>query len=368
MNIVDGRRQPVLNALEIHGLSKSFSSLKVIEAIDLVVETGEFCVFVGPSGCGKSTLLRMIAGLDEVSSGEIRIDGDDVTLAKPSDRGVAMVFQSYALYPHMTVRENIGFSLKISGVNKAEISRKVSEVSQLLHLEALLDRKPAQLSGGQRQRVAIGRALVRKPKLFLFDEPLSNLDASLRSEMRVELAKLHKRLGATMVYVTHDQVEAMTMADKIVVLNGGRIEQIGAPMELYRRPQNLFVASFLGTPKMNFLDVEVHVSDEQGTIIKFGSLITFSMPHAKSLKQGRYTLGIRPESLSLVDGDVAMKGSVEFIEQIGSETILHVALTGNHTVVAKVAANTTCQVADSLNLGFAKDDCLLFDESGKLMN
>lgn len=235
-------------------VSKNFGSLEVMKSIQLSVEAGEFCVFVGPSGCGKSTLLRMISGLEPISSGRIFIDGHDVTDAEPSKRGIAMVFQSYALYPHLTVAENIGFGLSLAGLPKAEIAEKVKKTAETLQLSHLLDRKPKVLSGGQRQRVAIGRAIIRNPKVFLFDEPLSNLDASLRSQMRVELTDLHAKLRTTMIYVTHDQVEAMTMADKIVVLNGGRIEQVGTPLDLYNNPTTPFVAGFIGSPKMNLYE------------------------------------------------------------------------------------------------------------------
>ena len=242
-----------MSGVTLRGAVKRFGEVQVIHGVDLDIEHGEFCVFVGPSGCGKSTLLRMIAGLEETTEGRISIGGRDVTLADPADRGVAMVFQTYALYPHMTVEENMGFGLRMNGVDRATIKSKVSEASRILQLDDYLARKPKALSGGQRQRVAIGRAIVRGPEVFLFDEPLSNLDAELRVDMRVEIARLHKEIGATMIYVTHDQVEAMTLADKIVVLRAGHVEQVGSPMELYRNPDNRFVAGFIGSPSMNFL-------------------------------------------------------------------------------------------------------------------
>ncbi|MBA8836723.1 multiple sugar transport system ATP-binding protein, partial [Rhizobium leguminosarum] len=242
-----------MGSITLQKVSKVFGEAKVIPSIDLDIKDGEFVVFVGPSGCGKSTLLRLIAGLEDVSGGKIVIDGRDATEKAPSERGLAMVFQSYALYPHMSVRNNIAFPLKMAGVDKAEIDRKVSDAARVLNLTDYLERKPRQLSGGQRQRVAIGRAIVRQPSAFLFDEPLSNLDAALRVNMRLEISELHQQLKTTMVYVTHDQVEAMTMADKIVVLNRGNIEQVGSPLELYSRPRNLFVAGFIGSPKMNFI-------------------------------------------------------------------------------------------------------------------
>ncbi len=243
-----------MSGVTLNRVVKTYGATQVIHGVDLGIENGEFCVFVGPSGCGKSTLLRMVAGLEETSGGSIRIGERDVTRLDPAERGVAMVFQTYALYPHMTVAENMGFGLRMNRVAKPEIARKVAEASRILKLDEYLDRKPKALSGGQRQRVAIGRAIVRGPEVFLFDEPLSNLDAELRVEMRVEIARLHKEIGATMIYVTHDQVEAMTLADKIVVLRAGRIEQAGAPLDLYRDPDNRFVAGFIGSPSMNFMD------------------------------------------------------------------------------------------------------------------
>src|ERR687894_471959 len=248
----------------LRDIRKNYGGFEAIKGIDLDVDDREFVVFVGPSGCGKSTLLRMIAGLEEITGGELTIDGKRVNEAGPADRGLAMVFQSYALYPHMTVRQNMGFALRMAGVPRAERDRKVAEAARILQLETYLDRRPKQLSGGQRQRVAIGRAIVRNPKVFLFDEPLSNLDAELRVHMRIELARLHKRLGSTMIYVTHDQVEAMTLADRIVVLQGGIVEQAGTPLELYHHPRNLFVAGFIGSPKMNFLPVTVAAGDGAG--------------------------------------------------------------------------------------------------------
>ncbi|MGN6466926.1 MAG: ABC transporter ATP-binding protein, partial [Rhizobiaceae bacterium] len=243
--------------LSLHSVKKSFGQTEVVAGVDLEVADGEFVVFVGPSGCGKSTLLRMIAGLESTSGGTIRIAGRDVTNVDPSKRGVAMVFQTYALYPHMTVAANMGFPLEMAGDSQADIDKKVAEAARILHLEPYLKRKPRELSGGQRQRVAIGRAIVRKPDVFLFDEPLSNLDAELRVQMRLEIARLHQELGSTMIYVTHDQVEAMTLANRIVVLNMGRIEQVGAPLELYENPDNRFVAGFIGSPRMNFVEAEV---------------------------------------------------------------------------------------------------------------
>ncbi|MBE9640848.1 ABC transporter ATP-binding protein [Salipiger mangrovisoli] len=285
--------------VRIASVTKRYGAVEVVPSLDLHIPEGSFTVLVGPSGCGKSTLLRMIAGLETVSGGTIAIGGRDITHAAPSKRGVAMVFQSYALYPHMTVAENIGFGLRLAGMPKSEMEARVREAADILQLGPLLDRKPKQLSGGQRQRVAIGRAIVRKPKVFLFDEPLSNLDAALRAQMRVELSELHQRLGSTMVYVTHDQVEAMTMADQIVVLNKGCIEQVGAPMDLYRAPQTPFVAGFIGSPKMNFIE---------GPIAR---------------EFGGELLGIRPEHVTLSDREGRWSCTVRHAEHLGGETLVH---------------------------------------------
>jgi multiple sugar transport system ATP-binding protein len=288
-----------MGSLKIQDIKKSFGSVDVLKGIDLEVTDGEFVVFVGPSGCGKSTLLRVIAGLEDSTSGKVLIDGDDVGSVPPAKRGIAMVFQTYALYPHLTVRNNMSLGLKQAGAPAAEIEKRVAAASAMLSLEPYLARRPAELSGGQRQRVAIGRAVVREPKLFLFDEPLSNLDAALRVNTRLEIAQLHRRLKATMIYVTHDQVEAMTLADKIVVLNGGRIEQVGAPMELYNSPANEFVAGFIGSPKMNFID-----GDRLGETAK--------------------TLGVRPEHITVDSNAGAWKGTVVHAEHLGADTNLYI--------------------------------------------
>jgi multiple sugar transport system ATP-binding protein len=289
---------------------KSFGAVDVIKGVDLTIDPGEFCVFVGPSGCGKSTLLRLISGLEEATSGVIEIGGRDVTDAEPSARGIAMVFQSYALYPHLSVRENIGFGLSLAKVPKDQIKAKVEAAAEALQLTALLDRKPKALSGGQRQRVAIGRAIVRDPQVFLFDEPLSNLDAALRAQMRIELSDLHRKLGATMIYVTHDQVEAMTMADKIVVLSGGRIEQVGSPMELYNAPVSPFVAGFIGSPKMNL----------------YGG---------KAAGEACATYGIRPEHLRLTDDAPRWTGTVRHVERLGADTIVYLDIRGLGEMVVR---------------------------------
>ncbi|QUS35233.1 ABC transporter ATP-binding protein [Falsirhodobacter algicola] len=288
-----------MGQIELKGVAKRFGDAEVIPPLDLTINDGEFVVFVGPSGCGKSTLLRLIAGLEDVSGGKIEIDGRDATAERPAQRGLAMVFQSYALYPHMSVRKNIAFPLKMSKMPQAEINEKVTNAAEVLNLTNYLDRRPGQLSGGQRQRVAIGRAIVRSPKAFLFDEPLSNLDAALRVNMRLEISELHNELKTTMIYVTHDQVEAMTMADKIVVLQAGRIEQVGSPLELYRSPKNRFVAGFIGSPKMNFVG------------------------GAEAAKYDAHEIGIRPEHVSVGETG-AWRGRVTVSEHLGSDTFLHV--------------------------------------------
>ncbi len=310
--------------LEIKALNKSFGDTHVIKGVDLRVEDREFCVFLGPSGCGKSTLLRLIAGLEEASSGEIRLDGQLITDLPAAKRNLAMVFQSYALYPHMTVRQNMSFSLDLAKADRKVIEEKVGRAARILALEPLLDRKPAALSGGQRQRVAIGRAIVREPRIFLFDEPLSNLDASLRVQMRLEIARLHQELQATMIYVTHDQVEAMTLANKVVLFSAGRIEQSGPPQELYRRPVNKFVASFLGMPQMVFLD-----ATRQGAALKLVEGGELPLPQELSaLAEGtRVTVGVRPEQLSLAEaGRGTLEGRVQMIERLGSDAYAYLVL------------------------------------------
>ena len=288
-----------MGALTLKAVTKSFGTVDVIKGVDLTVQEGEFCVFVGPSGCGKSTLLRIIAGLEDATAGEVAIDGRRVNEVPPAKREIAMVFQSYALYPHLTVRDNMGLALKQAGVSRAEITASVDRAADMLALGPLLDRRPAELSGGQRQRVAIGRAIVRRPKLFLFDEPLSNLDAALRVATRIEIARLHRQLGATMIYVTHDQVEAMTLADRIVVLRAGIVEQVGAPMELYNDPANTFVAGFIGSPQMNFLK-------------------------AGALGMRSDTMGVRPEHIAISRDAGQIEGTVSHVEKLGGETLVYV--------------------------------------------
>ncbi|EJJ31633.1 ABC transporter ATP-binding protein [Rhizobium sp. CF142] len=311
-----------MSGLSINKVKKSFGSVDIIHGIDVEIADGEFVILVGPSGCGKSTLLRMIAGLEEISAGKISIDGRVVNNLQPKDRDIAMVFQNYALYPQMTVAQNMGFALELAGARRPEIDKKVAEAAAILGLQPLLERKPAQLSGGQRQRVAMGRAIVRDPKVFLFDEPLSNLDAKLRVKMRAEIKALHQRLRTTIVYVTHDQIEAMTMADKIVVLQGGHVEQIGSPLELYDRPRNIFVAGFLGSPAMNFLEGTLENSGGPSLALAGGARVKLSQAPENSAGKP-LTLGIRPEDISL-GGDEGIEAIVKVIEPTGSET--HVAV------------------------------------------
>ena len=337
------------SSVQLEGVAKQFGSTSVVHDVTLDIAPGEFVVFVGPSGCGKSTLLRLVAGLEQPSAGRIHISGRDVTDVHPSQRGVAMVFQSYALYPHMSVAENMAFGLRMLGTPKTEIAARVKAAAETLQLESLLDRKPRALSGGQRQRVAIGRAIVREPHVFLFDEPLSNLDAALRAQVRVEIARLHARLGATMIYVTHDQVEAMTLASRIVVLNGGRIEQIGTPMELYRRPANRFVAGFLGSPRMNFLAGRVVAADDRGLDVEVAGGQLRIARRIAATAGDVITLGVRPEGVSLLHTDDGasdrgvLRGEVSLLEQLGGEALVHVTLRGasNETLIAKLAGDVS---------------------------
>ncbi|MDD2868516.1 ABC transporter ATP-binding protein [Neomegalonema sp.] len=316
-----------MGSINLRQVRKSFGAVDVIPGVDLDINEGEFVVFVGPSGCGKSTLLRLIAGLEDVTSGSISIDGRDVTHAPPARRGLAMVFQSYALYPHMSVRKNIAFPLKMAGMDEASIEKKVSDAARALNLGDYLDRKPGQLSGGQRQRVAIGRAIVRQPTAFLFDEPLSNLDAALRVNMRLEIGELHRELGATMIYVTHDQVEAMTMADKIVVLQKGRIEQVGAPMDLYRAPANRFVAGFIGSPKMNF--IEGH----------------------EAARLGAHAVGVRPEHMAVVAPQNSdWRARVTAVERLGADTFLHLRSDSLGAMTARAGGDESFELGSEVGL------------------
>jgi ABC-type sugar transport system ATPase subunit len=356
--------------LQLRGINKSFGSVKVIHDIDLDIANGEFVVFVGPSGCGKSTLLRTISGLEEPSSGQVLIGGEDVTDFDPSERGVAMVFQSYALYPHMTVEQNLGFGLRMGGMPKEQVAERAMEAARILELTDLLERKPRQLSGGQRQRVAIGRAIVRQPKAFLFDEPLSNLDAELRVQMRIEIAKLHQQLGATMVYVTHDQVEAMTLADRIVVLRAGRVEQQGSPIELYDNPDNKFVAGFIGSPRMNFLDGAVMAIN--GTEMKV-SLDAFDAPDLVVHRRGsggqvgqRISVGIRPEHFAdAAAGGPTLTAKAQVVEQLGGVSFVYAVGNDDQTKVT-IQQKGHSRIADGalLSVGMEPGSLLAFDEAG----
>jgi multiple sugar transport system ATP-binding protein len=356
--------------VQLIDVRKQFGTQCIINGVSLEVEPGELVVFVGPSGCGKSTLLRLIAGLEQADAGQILIGGRDVTHTHPSERGIAMVFQSYALYPHMNVADNMAFGLRIRGMGRAEIDRRVADAAAILQLDTLLKRKPRELSGGQRQRVAIGRAIVREPQVFLFDEPLSNLDAALRGQMRVELARLHAKLQATMIYVTHDQVEAMTLASKIVVLNGGCVEQIGAPLDLYARPVNRFVAGFIGSPSMNFIDVpKEQVSSSGG-----GFELTLQQGRALKLRRsgpasvaGPVCVGIRPEDLIVTADDAPdalLSGEVTLAERLGGETLVHLRCGAGDQLIAKLSGDTPLRMGDRVSLSARADRCHLFDASG----
>jgi multiple sugar transport system ATP-binding protein len=329
-----------MGALSLSNVTKSFGKIDVIKGVDLEVKDGEFCVFVGPSGCGKSTLLRMIAGLEEVTSGDVTLDGVRINDVPPAKREIAMVFQTYALYPHLTVRDNMCLALKQAGVSRVEIDRSVERASAMLALEPYLQRRPSELSGGQRQRVAIGRAIVRTPKLFLFDEPLSNLDAALRVATRIEIARLHRELAATMIYVTHDQVEAMTLADRIVVLRAGVVEQVGAPMELYNNPANTFVAGFIGSPQMNFLK-------------------------AAALGQQGETVGIRPEHIALSRDRGVFHGRVSHVEKLGGETLVYVHTEEHGLLTVRLFGEHDYHVDETVHLSPDDARAFHFDAKGQ---
>ena len=362
MSITQQSNQP-LAGIELRGVKKSFGAIDVIHGVDLTVSGGEFVVFVGPSGCGKSTLLRMISGLEDVSDGEIHIGGRDVTELDPSKRGIAMVFQSYALYPHMSVRKNLAFGLKVAGTPKAEMDRQIATAAEILKIEPLLDRKPRQLSGGQRQRVAIGRAIVRKPQVFLFDEPLSNLDAELRVSMRIEIARLHRELGNTMVYVTHDQTEAMTLADKIVVLRAGRIEQIGTPEEIYENPSNEFVAGFIGSPRMNITGARFL---PDGRVEAGGSRITPAAPIPTAHAGESIKLGIRPEHIVLGgEGDNAIRAKVDFTEYLGSNGYLYCTNASGEAMIAELREGTKPRAGDLVWLTYEPSKLRFFTAGGE---
>jgi multiple sugar transport system ATP-binding protein len=352
--------------LDLRGVTKSFGAVDVIRGIDLAVHHGEFTVFVGPSGCGKSTLLRMIAGLEDLTTGEIAIDGAVVNGVPAAERGLAMVFQSYALYPHMSVRQNLSFGLENLRTPKPEIKRRVEDAARMLRMDALLDRRPGQLSGGQRQRVAIGRAVVREPKIFLFDEPLSNLDAELRVQMRVEIGNLHQRLGNTMIYVTHDQVEAMTMADRIAVLKDGRLEQFGRPLDLYNRPANLFVAGFIGSPRMNFLRGTFSGQSASGATVALegGGGVSVPCVTGSTAAGTAVTLGVRPEHIRVVNDGGDVRLAVTLTEQLGGESYLHGTVPSGEALSVRLPGQTRVNRGDSVGLALA-DPALrhLFDSA-----
>ena len=352
----------------LSGIVKDYGDTRVLHGVDLHIKDGEFMVFVGPSGCGKSTLLRVIAGLEDISAGELSIGGRRVNEVPPAERGIAMVFQSYALYPHMSLYDNMAFGLKLAKVPKDQIDREVQQAAKLLHIEHLLQRKPKDLSGGQRQRVAIGRAIVRKPEVFLFDEPLSNLDTTLRVRMRYEFAKLHEDLKTTMVYVTHDQVEAMTLADRIVVLSAGHIEQVGTPMELYEYPDNLFVAGFIGSPRMNFIPATVVAAGAQDVMVRLvsGETIRCHVDASSASAGDAVTLGVRPEHLRLDAGDNLMNVQVTFVESLGSSTQAYCTLPGvEEALTCTLGGQTKVRGGQTLALGVEASDGYLFDASGK---
>ncbi len=356
--------------ININKVNKFFGDVHVIKDISLDIKSQSFTVLVGPSGCGKSTMLRMIAGLEDINSGTISIDGEVVNDLPPKQRNIAMVFQSYALYPHMTVFDNMAFGLKLEKRSKDEINERVQEAARILQIEDYLKRKPKQLSGGQRQRVAIGRAITRKPKVFLFDEPLSNLDAALRVQMRVELAKLHDQLDATMIYVTHDQTEAMTLANDIVVLDNGIVSQKGSPMQLYKNPNNLFVGGFIGSPKMNFINSKIISSSSSSTEIEFldSSKITIPLTSSSVSNGDHVTLGIRPEHLLVNENtEATWESKVFVVEKLGSGTFLYLEKEGDPLVV-ETDGNSTIKVGDTVKIGFKSEFCHLFDNSKKSFN
>lgn len=357
--------------LTLRNVNKLFDDVQTIHNVDLDIKDGEFVVFVGPSGCGKSTLLRLIAGLETISSGDIEIGNQVVNELDPSKRGIAMVFQSYALYPHMTVRQNMSIGLKVSGVERSEIERKVNDAAKILQLEQLMERKPAQLSGGQRQRVAIGRAIVRNPDVFLFDEPLSNLDAELRVQMRLEISALHEQLGSTMIYVTHDQVEAMTMADKIVVLRAGKVEQVGTPMELYHHPVNQFVAGFIGSPKMNFIPLILEEQNGREVALKTtdGEVVKLTLDSDEKLGNLPYSMGIRPEHIALGDiHSVPLDLKVNAVELLGGTSFVHASQGKSKELVIEVKSEYVPEKHSHARFSFCPLMCHLFDHKGRAIS
>ncbi|WP_431322911.1 ABC transporter ATP-binding protein [Rhizobium sp. YTU87027] len=358
-----------MSELSLKNVVKRFGALEIIHGANLEVRDGEFVVFVGPSGCGKSTLLRMIAGLEDISGGEINIGGKVVNDVEPADRGIAMVFQSYALYPHMTVEENLSFGLRMNGNPKQDTEKRVKHAANILQINELMQRRPKQLSGGQRQRVAIGRAIVREPQVFLFDEPLSNLDAELRVQMRVEISRLHKQLGTTMIYVTHDQTEAMTLADKIVVLRAGNIEQVGAPLDLYDDPANQFVAGFVGSPKMNFLRAEIIEKDgASATVALAGDRnVRLSMPISGPIVPGaEVTLGIRPEHfVDAGQGQADLTVTIDVAEHLGNTSYVYATMAGGEPLIIERPESRAAGNRDTLSVGLSVSHIFLFDSDGK---
>jgi multiple sugar transport system ATP-binding protein len=360
--------------VELRDIRKSFDTVEVLRGVSLTIPHGEFVVFVGPSGCGKSTLLRVIAGLETISSGELQIDGKRCNDLPPSERGIAMVFQSYALYPHMSVYDNMAFSLKLAHMAKDEIRGRVERAAGILQINQLLDRKPKALSGGQRQRVAIGRAIVREPKVFLFDEPLSNLDAALRVQMRIEIAKLHRDLKTTIIYVTHDQVEAMTMASRIVVLNGGLVEQVGAPLELYHRPANRFVAGFIGSPKMNFLPAKLVSADAAAArvALRDGTELTCAVDATRAAKGAEVTVGVRPEHVQQLAagaaaGDIGrLRGEVVLVENLGESALIYLRLPETESLtLCRIEGASLVKEGERIELGVPASALHVFDDDGR---
>ena len=354
--------------VKLTGVYKAYGDVKILHGIDLEIRDGEFMVFVGPSGCGKSTLLRIIAGLEDITAGTLTIGGKVVNYVAPAERGISMVFQSYALYPHMDLFENMAFGLKLAKVPKGEIDAAVHNAAKILHIEHLLKRKPKDLSGGQRQRVAIGRAIVRKPEVFLFDEPLSNLDTALRVKMRYEFAKLHEQFKTTMIYVTHDQVEAMTLADRIVVLQAGRIEQLGSPMNLYEHPDNVFVAGFIGSPAMNFIEATVVEASKSGASVKLGGgdLIRCVVDASAARRDDKVTLGVRPEHLRAGVSDNALNTSVTFVESLGSMTYAYCSHAGvDEVLTAAVEGDRIIENGQTLALAVPAEKAYLFNADGR---
>jgi ABC-type sugar transport system ATPase subunit len=353
--------------LKLTDVKKAYGTVQVLHGVNLEIRSGEFVVFVGPSGCGKSTLLRLIAGLEDITDGTLAIDGQVVNALPPAKRGIAMVFQSYALYPHMTVYDNMAFGLKLANADKGEVDKRVRRAADMLQITQYLDRLPKQLSGGQRQRVAIGRAIVRDPKVFLFDEPLSNLDAALRVATRIEIAKLHERMHqTTMIYVTHDQVEAMTLADRIVVLNGGRVEQVGSPMELYHEPANLFVARFIGSPAMNIIPATVETGGSPAMVKPHaGSAFRAAVNVPTSAAGSSATFGVRPEDLELTDGPGLFTGTVTIVEKLGEVTLLYIDTGLSEPIVAKIDGEARVMRGETVTVTAPMEHLHVFDQNGR---